>query len=315
MKDIDACNLSLDDSVALDKLVLNTIKNYSADTVYFKDRNSRYLWNSKGHANQIGVNDPLDMVGKSDFDYFPEEFARRAFDTEKKIMETGIPVIDSDEVWYRDDGNPVYIMSSKYPLYSDDGSIVGTWGVSRDITELKEMEHKLEKAYQKLQRYARVDDLTGLYNRKYYSEYIEKIFSIYEKRGSGQFALIAIDVDDMSHINHQYNQACGDNLLRLVASTILISVDKTTTCFRVGDDEFIVYIPDCDKEAALEVAMRIQKSISSEPLSIGIKEKANITACMGIAVYSSGMSITELVSDLDRKLFKSQRSGKNQITC
>lgn len=314
MKELDATNLSQESISNLESLVLNTIKNFSIDTVYFKDRNSRYLWNSKGHADQVGESDPSCMRGKSDFDYFPEEFAQTAFDIEKKIMETGEPIIDSNEIWNKNDEEVVYFMSSKYPLYDEDGEVIGTWGVSRNITELKLMEQKLEQAYQKLQRYSRVDDLTGLYNRRYYSEYLEKIISICERRDDGRFSVIAIDVDDMSSINDRYNKACGDSLLRLVASTILINIDKASTAFRTGDDEFMVLIPDASDEDALKIAKRIQKSISSEPLVIDSKQSESITASIGICQYSSGMSITEFVSQLDRKLFKAKRQGGNQIT-
>lgn len=311
--DIDARNLSDDQKSQLDNLVLKTIREFSVDTVYFKDRSSRFLWNSKGHADQIGALDPAEMIGKSDYDYFPEDLAHQAMEIEKKIMETGIPHVDDSEVWHREDGTTAYLMSSKYPLYGDDGSIIGTWGVSRDITELKSMEIKLEQAYQKIQRYSRVDDLTGLYNRRYYTEYLEKIVSIIDKRGEGKFALIAIDVDDMTFINNTYDLASGDNLLRLVASIILINIDKTSTCFRIGDDEFIVLIPDSDIDNALNVAKNIQKRVSSEPISVGVKDSGNITASMGIAMFNHGMSITNLMSDVDRKLFKAKRAGKNQI--
>lgn len=314
MKEIDATNLSQENIQQLESLVLNTIKNYSVDTVYFKDRNSKFLWNSKGHSDQVGEPDPSCMRGKSDFDYFPEEFSQIAYDIEQKIMETGEPIIDASETWNKNDEEVIYLMSSKYPLYGDDGEIIGTWGVTRDITEIKLMEQKLEQAYQKLQRYSRVDDLTGLYNRRYYSEYLEKIISICDRREDGRFAVIAIDVDDMSSINERYNKQCGDNLLRLIASTILINIDKTSTAFRTGDDEFMVLIPDIEEEEALRVAKKIQNSISSEPLVIDSKQSESITACIGICIYKNGMSITEFVSQLDRRLFKSKRSGKNQIS-
>ena len=303
-----------DDIINIENLVLKTIKDYSVDTIYFKDRESKFLWNSKGHATQVGEANPDDMRGKSDFDYFPEEFAQISQEIEKRIMETGEPVIDKDEVWYKSDEEVKYLMSSKYPLFDDSGEIIGTWGVSRDITELKVMEHKLEQAYQKIQRYTRVDDLTGLYNKRYYSEYLEKIISIIEKRGDGKFAVIAIDVDGMSSINERYNKACGDSLLRMIASIILINIDKTSTAFRTGNDEFMVLIPDSDVNEGLEMARKIQKGISSEPLSVSIKETETITASMGVAEFSLGMSVTELMGKIDRNLFKSKRMGKNHIS-
>ena len=144
-KSDDTTNLSQENIQQLESLVLNTIKNYSVDTVYFKDRNSKFLWNSKGHSNQVGEKDPADMRGKSDFDYFPEEFAQIALEVEKKIMETGEPVNDANEVWYKSDDEIVYLMSSKYPLYDEDGEIVEIPAVSDERTIQRDLTFTLEQ--------------------------------------------------------------------------------------------------------------------------------------------------------------------------
>ncbi len=73
----------------LDKICLETIKNYSEDTVYFKDVNSRFIWNSMAHAKQFGVASPEELFGKSDFDFFPKDFAQAARETEMAIIASG----------------------------------------------------------------------------------------------------------------------------------------------------------------------------------------------------------------------------------
>ena len=75
----------------LDRLCLEMVREYSCDTVYFKDKNSHFLWNSKQHAAQVGVESAEDMLGKCDFDFFPETFAQAARNIEIEIMRTGMP--------------------------------------------------------------------------------------------------------------------------------------------------------------------------------------------------------------------------------
>jgi len=71
------------------------------DLIYFKDKDSRFLRISRALATRFGLRDPSQAVGKSDFDFFPKEFAQRAYDCEQEIVRTGKPVVDLEEhaVW------------------------------------------------------------------------------------------------------------------------------------------------------------------------------------------------------------------------
>ena len=76
------------------------------------------------------------------------------------------------------------------------------------------LEKKLERSYEKMQLLARVDDLSGLYNRRYFYEKLEKLTGLYEERNDGStFSLILLDVDDLTYINDQYGQQNGDIVL------------------------------------------------------------------------------------------------------
>ena len=86
----------------IDTLVVNTIKNYCADTIYFKDRDSRFIWNSQQHADQLDAKSPSEMYGKTDYDYFPKEFADVAKQTEEQIIESGEPMINIEEEWEKE---------------------------------------------------------------------------------------------------------------------------------------------------------------------------------------------------------------------
>lgn len=297
----------------IDELVLDTIKFHCADTIYFKDRESRFLWNSQQHADQFGVKSPQDMVGKTDYDYFPKEFADKALEVEKQIIESGEPMLNVEEEWEKDD-EIRYLLASKYPFRNKEGEIIGTWGITRDITELRHLEKELERSYKKAQRLARVDDVTGLYNRRYFYENLERVCSLYDRREDGvMFSLIAIDVDNMKFINDQYGQQKGDDVLRHIASSMLNAIRKSDICFRTGGDEFAVLLPDCDKNAAVGVAKAITRNVSEQAISLGESKFEKITISAGVATYVRGTDISEIISAADRKLYKAKRNGKDQL--
>ncbi len=124
---------------------------HSEDTIYFKDIDSKVIVSSKAHALLWGEEDNEKVIGKSDFDYFPYEFASRALSDEKQIMETGTPMIGMCEKLIRKDGSTMWLSASKYPLYDEENNIIGTWGTSRDITSLKLAEEELMKVNEKLE--------------------------------------------------------------------------------------------------------------------------------------------------------------------
>ena len=296
----------------IDELVLDTIKFHCADTIYFKDLESRFLWNSQQHADQFGVKSPQDMVGKTDYDYFPKEFADKAVEVEKQIIESGEPMLNIEEEWEKDDETR-YLLASKYPFRNKDGEIIGTWGITRDITEMRHLEKELERSYLKVQRLARVDDVTG--NRRYFYENLERICSIYDRRDDEiTFSLIAIDVDNMKFINDQYGQQKGDDVLRHIASSMLNAIRKSDICFRTGGDEFSVLLPDCDKTAAVGVAKAIAKNVSEQAVPLGESKFEKVTISLGVATYVQGTDISEIISAADRKLYKAKRNGKDQLS-
>ena len=117
----------------------------SPDRIYFKDANSRFLQVNQALAAFFGLKDPDDVIGKSDFDFFAPERARQKAEDERRVMETGRPIIDKIEREELPDGFHLWLLTTKMPLRDRHGKIVGTFGASRDITLIKEMEETIER--------------------------------------------------------------------------------------------------------------------------------------------------------------------------
>jgi diguanylate cyclase (GGDEF)-like protein/PAS domain S-box-containing protein len=143
------------DQAELDRICLHNLLSACADMIFFKDRDSRFLRVSTSAAEFSGT-DPAGMIGKTVRDYFTPEHADAAFATEKAIMTTGLAITDFEEPHLRH-GTPEEetLSASKQPLRDFDGRIIGTFGISRDITSRKIAERELEARTAELDRVGR----------------------------------------------------------------------------------------------------------------------------------------------------------------
>lgn len=127
-----------------DHELLRALLDNAPDHIYFKDTQSRFIRSSKAQALQFGVRSPDELIGKSDFDFFSEEHARCAFDDEQEIIRTGQPIIGKveKETW-QDERGESWVLTTKMPLRNRDGDIIGTFGISKDISSIKRTEAEL----------------------------------------------------------------------------------------------------------------------------------------------------------------------------
>lgn len=125
--------------------LLAALLNNTADHVYFKDEQCRFTLISRSTARLFGLQSPDDAIGKTDFDFFTEEHARKAYEDEQAIIRTGLPLINREERETWRDGRSTWVSSTKMPLLDSSGKVVGTFGVSRDITQRKRVEDELQR--------------------------------------------------------------------------------------------------------------------------------------------------------------------------
>ena len=133
-------------ALAHERDLLRTLLDSIPDRIYFKDRDSRFLMISRAVAKDFGLDDPGEAVGKKDADFFSEEHARLALEDEQAILKTGQAIIGKTEKETWNDGREDWVLTTKMPMRNAAGEIVGTLGVSKDITALKEAEAGLAEA-------------------------------------------------------------------------------------------------------------------------------------------------------------------------
>ncbi|MGB7595665.1 MAG: histidine kinase N-terminal 7TM domain-containing protein [Erysipelotrichaceae bacterium] len=164
---------------------------------------------------------------------------------------------------------------------------------------------------------ARVDSMTGLMNRRYFFERVE-----YEveraNRKKSTFSFIFFDLDNFKLINDQYGHAAGDDMIVYVSEICrkqLRSIDLFT---RFGGDEFIIYLPDCDRKNAVEVAERLRISIQNEPVEYA-GQWVQLSASFGVESHDVTLQgdcsdVNVIFRAADEAMYVSKRNGKNSVS-
>ncbi len=144
------------------------------DSIYFKDRESRFVRINRALATRFGLANPEEAIGKSDRDFFLPEHAAQATADEQEVMRTGGPIVEFEEKETWPDGRVTWVSTTKMPLRDQHGDVIGTFGLSRDVTEHKRAEQELLKLSQALEQSA---DAVFITDRNGAIEYVNPTFT------------------------------------------------------------------------------------------------------------------------------------------
>ncbi len=139
------------EQLSLEQHLLSTLVDNMPDAIYFKNRDSKFIRCNQKMADVFQVASPLDLLGCSDHDIFSKDEADEYRADEQHIIETGEPIINKEEYELWPDGNHHWVLSTKLPLYDTDQNVIGTFGLSRDISDLKLAEKRLATKLEELE--------------------------------------------------------------------------------------------------------------------------------------------------------------------
>jgi PAS domain S-box-containing protein len=138
-----------EEALAQERFLLRTLMDNIPDGIYFKDTAGCFLRINRALAEACGLTDPAQAVGKTDFDFFTEAVARPAYEDEQEIVRTGRPIIGKEEKTFEKERHVGWVSTTKMPLRARDGTIIGTFGVSRHIDTLKRAQEALRESEQR----------------------------------------------------------------------------------------------------------------------------------------------------------------------
>lgn len=134
-----------------DRNLLRTLIDALPDTVYAKDRQSKFLLNNTAHAQYFNAPSPEEMLGKCDHDFYPKEIADLCLADEQELMASGKPLLNHEEIGRNPDGSQVWLSTTKVPLLDSQGEVVGMVGISRNVTEQKQAQIALMETAKELE--------------------------------------------------------------------------------------------------------------------------------------------------------------------
>lgn len=301
----------------------STIMENEYTYVFFKDRQSRFIDVSNAQVRGFNCQSRNDVIGKTDDDFFLDGHSEEARNDEIRIMETGIPILNKIERLKWLTGEISWVQVNKYPLYDSEGNIVGTWGISYNVTALNDEKQKLEQVKSQLEdignfykKQCVIDDMTELYNRR---KFYEDLNSEYEKiknnrRKGDEFCISFLDIDDFKSVNDRYGHQFGDFVISETAAIIRANVRADDIVFRYGGDEFLILYKQTTKGEALEITDRIRRVVSSTYFTRNGRS-ANVTISGGVASSSEADDVDALTQMADTRLYEAKAKGKDNIAC
>jgi diguanylate cyclase (GGDEF)-like protein/PAS domain S-box-containing protein len=283
------------------------------DTIFVKDSKSRFLLANQAAAKNMGAADGADLLGKTDFDFFPQELAAVFFEDERGVLEAGIPQLNKEERIKESDGGTRWLLTTKVPMFDDAGNTVGLIGVGRNITARKLVEAELERTRDELAFKAAHDSLTSLLNREAILESLDREFAR-SARENGGIAVLLADLDHFKNINDMHGHPIGDEVLREVALRLMNSVRSYDSVGRYGGEEFLIVLPGCFTAAdALGRAEQLRKDVANSPVHTATGP-ISITLSIGVLVTDKwkNLSVVDALRQVDAALYAAKDAGRNR---
>ncbi len=250
-------------------------------------------------ANKIYQSQNLDECLESMFPYEEKSKRLKLIKTTSWKSYLVVPLSQNNEHW----GSLV--------VFSSRGEITDS-----EITFLELFSKQIELAitianlFQTVKEQAITDSLTGLNNRRYFEEFLQKEV-LRAQRQNQKFTIVGIDLDHLKQINDQYGHAFGDVAIRTVASALKSNARSIDVVARMGGEEFNILLPGVDSQGGMIAAERIRKAIESRKIdTIG-----NVTASIGVATFMEHSdNINDLLELTDQAMYMSKKNGRNRVT-
>jgi diguanylate cyclase (GGDEF)-like protein/PAS domain S-box-containing protein len=265
---------------------------------------NRVLYNEK-KVTTLGysIDEINDDIG---YEFFTEKLHPEDYNyVMKNMMDHLAGVTDSYEVEYRiqrKDGSYIwYYDRGKVVKRNEEGEPLVVSGIVFDISKNKEMEMKLAELAMK-------DDLTGLYNRRYFLKVLNDEINRYN-RNELSFSIVISDIDDFKRVNDVYGHSVGDRILIEFVDIINQNVRKSDVFARWGGEEFIFLLTNTSSEQAYHFIEKIRSIVEYHQFTNDIR----LTSSFGLMEYHRGMEIDELIQAVDMAMYYAKENGKNQL--
>jgi diguanylate cyclase (GGDEF)-like protein/PAS domain S-box-containing protein len=290
--------------------LLETFLETTPDHVYFKDMDGRFTLISGALVRWFGLHDVQDILGRTDDDFFAASHAEPARAAELEVVRTGEPVVGLEEREVSADGRVTWVSTTKVPLRTREGRVIGIFGISRDITERKLAEQhtqqqaaELERLAARLEQLTLHDELTGLYNRRGL-ELLGGSALERAKRDGSAVCVLFMDLDGLKAINDGFGHAAGDRALIAAASGLCDVLRRTDVIARIGGDEFAAVLVGTSAAEAGHLCERVRRGTRALPPG-----EHSVSVSIGLAAVDpyEAETLDDLIAAADDAMYERRR--------
>lgn len=289
-----------------DRLSLETVINVIPVPIFRRNPEGLTDLANQAYADLLGL-DISDIKGKSLTEIYGEETALTISSNDNELL--GKPSetqVYEQRISPLKSVNPRDVLFYKTTMLLDGDSAPSILGAAVDVTEERRMRASLEKL-------ATTDPLTGIFNRRKFTE-IATVELERAKRYGHSLSLVILDVDHFKSVNDNYGHDFGDAALKQLAQILASGTRDIDLVARIGGEEFTLLLPETAAAAAYAVCERLRHDVSSQPV-ICDKQTRSITISLGVATWHPGMdqqTLDTLMSSADSALYRAKRAGRDR---
>jgi diguanylate cyclase (GGDEF)-like protein/PAS domain S-box-containing protein len=290
------------------------IAEHSTDMISKHTKDGIIIYISPACKQLLGY-DVEDLIGKSAYEYYhPEDF--------HKIQRSYQSIIRNNDVGtftyrcMRKDGSFIWFETTSQTIRDANGKVQKIIAVTRDVSERKAKEFKLQAANKMLRDMSETDGLTGIPNRRFFDNQYKLTYE-HCRKNSQNLAVILLDVDYFKKYNDTYGHLKGDDCLRSVAQTIQQTITRHGDFVaRYGGEEFVVVLSDVDQKQINEILKSIRNNINQMNIPHEMSNVSSIvTVSGGCAIMEANTMIQSniLLDFADKALYRAKHSGRNSM--
>ena len=263
--------------------------------IYLKDAKARYvfcsqLWHHLAHYDEANWS----IRGKTDNEIRKDpDNARAAYESDMRIIATGVGtnyVIEEN-----DDGIQEFLQIIKEPVRNQDGKVTGIIAIINNVTEQEKLRRELKKK-------SVTDELTGLYNRMYYEEFLERA-----NEETYPIGIISADCDGLKTINDLYGHPVGDEYIRMAATLLRSVLPESAVKMRTGGDEFLCILPHTDEKTLRGYGTKLSEAAKM----FSIKDR-RLSVSFGMSVVrSKADDIRECIAKSDQEMYRNKKAKES----
>ncbi len=290
--------------------MLKAVIEHAPLRIFWKDSESRFMGCNTAFANDAGLSNPDEIVGKDDFQMGWREQADMYRADDLAVMKSDAAKQNFEEPQTTPDGTEIWLRTSKVPLHDGRGEVMGVLGIYDDITERKQIEAQVHQL-------AFYDPLTTLPNRRLLLDRLKQTSALGERMNQ-HAAVLFLDLDNFKTLNDSRGHGAGDALLVEVASRLNSCVREGDTVARLGGDEFVVVLGSLSEQAdeaaeqAALVAEKIREKLA-QPYQLD-EYVFYSTTSIGVVVFKGHQqSLEAVLKHADTAMYQAKDAGRNAV--